>query len=165
MTTRRPLHHFTFFFFFSLLLETPMKPSQIANRLVAPPRRMLPLLSPDLCQRHGSPSPYEPSCRLMPVRSSESQRPEYRKWLSGLQLSPLRQPQPPVTASTVAKKHDGAQKTPHISRDESPHPRKDLSTRYPSVHNGREHKSMAASNLGKSASVQRVQSTKVHDDT
>ncbi|XP_019715461.1 SMC5-SMC6 complex localization factor protein 2 isoform X2 [Hippocampus comes] len=138
-----------------------MKPSQIANRLVAPPRRMLPLLSPDLCQRHGSPSPYEPSCRLMPVRSSESHRPEYRKWLSGLRLSPLLQPQPPVTPSTVAKKHDGAQGgRPNISLDESPHPRTDLSTRYPSVHNGREHKSMVASNLGRSASVQRVQSTK-----
>ncbi|XP_051935816.1 SMC5-SMC6 complex localization factor protein 2 isoform X2 [Hippocampus zosterae] len=133
-----------------------MKPSQIANRLVAPPRRMLPLLSPDLC--HGSPSPYEPSCCLMPVRSLESHRPEYRKWLSGLRLSPLQQPQPPVT---VAKKHDGAQGgRPNISRDESPHPRKDLNTCYPSVHNGREHKSMAASSLGTSASVQRVQSTK-----
>ncbi|XP_049591863.1 SMC5-SMC6 complex localization factor protein 2 [Syngnathus scovelli] len=112
--------------------ESPMKPSQIANRLVPPPRRMLPLDS----------SPLQPSARLTPICSSESNRPEHRMLLSGLQRSFVPRPQPPVTG---AKKHDGAQvHRPSICRAESSHRKTDFSPHFLSPHKGREHKSMAA---------------------
>ncbi|XP_037104004.1 SMC5-SMC6 complex localization factor protein 2-like [Syngnathus acus] len=112
--------------------KTPMKPSQIANRLVAPRRRMLP---------HDS-SPLQPSVRLTPICLSESNRPEHCKSLSGLQRSVVPRPQPPVAG---AKKHDGAQvHRPSICRAESSHRKKDFSPHSLSPHKGREHKSMAA---------------------
>ncbi|XP_077438857.1 SMC5-SMC6 complex localization factor protein 2 isoform X2 [Vanacampus margaritifer] len=137
--------------------ETPMKPSQITNCLVAPPRRMLPFRSPDLCQRYGLTSPCQLSYHLTPVRASESHRPDHANHLSGSQLSPMLQPRLPVTASTVAKTHE---RSPSISHDKSPHPKKDLSTHSRSAHIRREHKSMAASDSGKSGTVQRLHSTK-----
>ncbi|XP_061140848.1 SMC5-SMC6 complex localization factor protein 2 [Syngnathus typhle] len=112
--------------------ETPMKPSQIANRLVAPPRRMLPCDS----------SPLQPSARLTAVCSSESNRPERCKSLSGLQRSVVPRPQRPVAG---AKKHDWTQvQRPSICRAESPHCKKEFSPHSLSPHKGREHKSMGA---------------------
>ncbi|XP_061645032.1 SMC5-SMC6 complex localization factor protein 2 isoform X2 [Phyllopteryx taeniolatus] len=141
--------------------ETPMKPSQIANCLVAPPRRMLPFPSPDSCQRYISSSPYQPSYRPTSVRSSESHHQEHRKSLSGLRPQPVQRPQPPVTVTTVANKHDGSKVCrPSVSQVESPHPRKHFSARSLSAHIGRQHKSVAASDSGRHASLQRLASTK-----
>lgn len=51
--------------------ETPMKPSQVPNRLSQPPpRRILPLQSPELCHRDRLGSPWLPSHTLGPFQSS-----------------------------------------------------------------------------------------------
>ncbi|XP_077351008.1 SMC5-SMC6 complex localization factor protein 2 isoform X2 [Festucalex cinctus] len=133
--------------------ETPMKPFQVNNCLVAPPRRMLPFRSPEVCQSYSPTSPYQLSYHLTPVRSSESHRPEHAKYLSGLQLSAMLQPRPPVTASAVAKTQD---KSPSISHGISPHPNKGLSTHTRSGDIRREHNSSPASDSEKNATVQRT---------
>ncbi|XP_044069597.1 SMC5-SMC6 complex localization factor protein 2 isoform X3 [Siniperca chuatsi] len=57
--------------FTSFLQETPMKPSQVPNRLPQPPpRRMLPLQSSELCHRDRLGPPRHPSHPLGPVYSS-----------------------------------------------------------------------------------------------
>ncbi|XP_071336715.1 SMC5-SMC6 complex localization factor protein 2 isoform X2 [Trachinotus anak] len=61
------LSHFT-----SSNQETPMKPSQVPNRLShPPPRRALPLQSPELCYRDRLGPPRQPPHPLEPVSSTE----------------------------------------------------------------------------------------------
>ncbi|XP_010743029.3 SMC5-SMC6 complex localization factor protein 2 isoform X1 [Larimichthys crocea] len=63
---QRPLPHFA-----SFLQETPMKPSQVPNQLpYPPPRRMLPLQSPELCHRDRLGPPRQPPHHLGPIHSA-----------------------------------------------------------------------------------------------
>ncbi|XP_023261564.1 SMC5-SMC6 complex localization factor protein 2-like [Seriola lalandi dorsalis] len=63
----RSLPHFS-----SFNQETPMKPSQVPNRLsLPPPRRVLPLQSPELCHRDRLGPPRQPHHAVGPVRSTE----------------------------------------------------------------------------------------------
>ncbi|XP_026210940.1 SMC5-SMC6 complex localization factor protein 2 isoform X2 [Anabas testudineus] len=57
--------------FISSHQETPMKPSQVPNRLSQPPpRRILPMQSPELCPRDRLGSPWHPSHTLGPFQPS-----------------------------------------------------------------------------------------------
>ncbi|XP_051271155.1 uncharacterized protein slf2 isoform X2 [Dicentrarchus labrax] len=54
----------------SFIQETPMKPSQVPNQLPhPPPRRMLPLQSPELCHRDRLGPPRHPSHHMGPIHS------------------------------------------------------------------------------------------------
>ncbi|XP_018533665.1 SMC5-SMC6 complex localization factor protein 2 isoform X2 [Lates calcarifer] len=58
--------------FTSFYPETPVKPSQVHNRLShPPPRRVLPLLSPELCYRDRLGPPQYPSPPMGPIHSPE----------------------------------------------------------------------------------------------
>ncbi|GLD65051.1 SMC5-SMC6 complex localization factor protein 2-like isoform X3, partial [Lates japonicus] len=58
--------------FTSFYPETPMKPSQVHNRLShPPPRRVLPLQSPELCHRDRLGPPQHPSHPMGPIHSPE----------------------------------------------------------------------------------------------
>lgn len=53
------------------LQETPKKPSQVSKKLAhPPPRRMLPLQSPELCQRDRPSPPRHPLCHRRPIHLS-----------------------------------------------------------------------------------------------
>lgn len=55
----------------SFLQETPMKPSQVPSKLShPPPRRMLPLQSPELCHEDRLGPPLHPLYHLGPIHSS-----------------------------------------------------------------------------------------------
>ncbi|XP_035519703.1 uncharacterized protein slf2 [Morone saxatilis] len=54
----------------SFIQETPMKPSQVPNQLPhPPPRRMLPLQSPELCHRDRLGPPRHPTHHMGPIHS------------------------------------------------------------------------------------------------
>ncbi|XP_061806062.1 SMC5-SMC6 complex localization factor protein 2 isoform X4 [Nerophis lumbriciformis] len=124
--------------------ETPMKPSQIANRLVAPPRRMLSQFSPD-CQRNRTDSPCQPSYHLAAKVNSSGSRKEghnnLAKWHSGDKPAPLHCCQS-MGSTHVANKHDGRLNTSLVKLLQ---PEKDSSVRVTSFDSRKDHKSMTRS--------------------
>nr|XP_057914960.1 SMC5-SMC6 complex localization factor protein 2 [Doryrhamphus excisus] len=134
--------------------ETPMKPSQITNRLIANPRRMLPLNSQE-CQPYRAGSPCRSSCPLaVQVNSSRShsQGHNLAKQHSGDRPGPLHRPKPKESP------HDRSQhRRPSGSHA---HPQKDSGIRFPSFNIRKDHKSTVVSNSGRSTTDLRPQSNK-----
>ncbi|XP_054655376.1 SMC5-SMC6 complex localization factor protein 2 [Dunckerocampus dactyliophorus] len=135
--------------------EMPMKPSQITNRLIAKPRRMLPLGSPE-CQPYRAGSPCRSSCPLAAqINSSRSCSQGYynlAKQHTGDKPATLYRPQPKGLI------HDGSHHCrPSVSHA---HPQKDSSIRFPSSDIRKDHKLMVVSNSGRSTTELRLQSNK-----
>ncbi|KAM9848045.1 SMC5-SMC6 complex localization factor protein 2 [Aulostomus maculatus] len=152
--------------------ETPMKPSQVPNRLLhCPPRRMLPLQSPQLSQKDRPSSPQQPphprgSVNLSlshPVR--KPQLPQEERLASPHSVhhrSPVRSPQDvPTTIGTSDYKSQN--RSPSTPDSASSSRRKDVSNHSHSPYTKRDHvtKSATTSDSGRCHStIQRQDSTK-----